>query len=216
MNKKITYLVFILLFSFGFGQKIILYTKAKDVFVSSNDFTIENKNIVFWEDDAVLISIPISSLRKMRYATKTYRPAGTPCVFLGLVLMGSSIGAATFGYPDFIYSEPKISSFSVGYGRIGLGLYLSGKVLNFFGAKFGRDIIYYNLNQQDYEDRKIILESIALDLRKRKSKKYKGEFQYEPEGRKRSLFGLSWDGKKPWNSNKKQKPKKKILRFSFW
>mgnify|MGYP001224987629 FL=1 len=216
MNRLITYLIFLFFLSFGYSQKIILYTKAKDVFVSSNDFTIENKNIVFWEDDAVLISIPISSLIKMRYATKTYRPAGTPCAFLGLVAMGSSIGAATFGYPDFIFSEPKIYELPIGVGGIGLGLYLSGKLLNFFGAKFGRDIIYYNLKQQDYEDRKIILESIALDLKKRKSKRYKGEFQYEPEGRKKSLFGLTWDGKKPWNTSKKKKPKKKILRFSFW
>ena len=86
--------------------------------------------------------------------------------------------------------------------------------VNFFGAKFGRDVIYYDIDQLDLSARKMILSSISMDLEKRKTHNYRCEFHYGPEGKKRNFLGFSWDGKKPWKNRKKAK--KKILRFSFF
>ena len=88
--------------------------------------------------------------------------------------------------------------------------------MNLFGAKFGRDIIYYELDDTGSNTQKLILESISLDMKKRKNPKYKSEFQYSPDGKKKHLFGLSWEGRNPWKFDNKNKRKNKILRFSFW
>jgi len=188
----------------SFGQKILLYTENDDIFASANPFTIEDDNVVFWQRDLVLMTIPISSLDEIRYAEKSYKPAGIPCVLFGKFLMAAVLGASVAGQPD--YTVTGIS--------LGLTFYVIGRGMNYLGAKFGRDVIYYDIQKLDLSSRKMILSTISLDLEKRKTQNYRSEFHYGPEGKKKNLLGLSWDGKKPWK--KRKKPKKKILRFSFF
>ena len=80
------------------------------------------------------MTIPIISLKEIRYAEKSYKPAGVPCVMFGKFLMATVLGASVAGQPDYTFSG--LSA--------GLAFYLTGKGLNFFGAKFGRDVIYYD------------------------------------------------------------------------
>ena len=202
--KLISFILFYFSLSHVFGQKIILYTENDDVFASANPFTIENNNIIFWKEELVLMTIPVSSLNEIRYAEKSYKPAGSPIVFVGKFFITVFLGSAVAGQPDYV--APGIS--------FGVGLYVIGKSLNFLGAKFGRDVIYYDIMELDDPTRIMILKSISMDLEKRRNSNYRSEFHYGPEGRKKNLFGLTWDGKKPWGKSKK-KPKKKILRFSF-
>ena len=204
MHKLFPFILYILIAPVLFGQKILLYTENNDVFASGNPFTIEEDNVVFWQGDLILMTIPIKSLEEIRYAEKSYKPAGIPCVLFGKFLMATVFGASVVGQPDY----------TVAGLSMGLAFYLTGKGLNYFGAKFGRDIIYYDINQLDLSARKMILSSISMDLEKRKKHNYRSEFHYGPEGRKKTFLGLSWDGKKPWKNRKKVK--KKILRFSFF
>tara|TARA_Y100001970_G_scaffold97303_1_gene122516 strand:- start:2848 stop:3465 length:618 start_codon:yes stop_codon:yes gene_type:complete len=203
-NKLILYILFFFALTTLQAQKVILYTENDDVFSSANPFTIEDNNIVFWKEDLVLMTIPIGSINEIRYAEKSYRPAGSPIVFIGKFLITVFLGSAVAGQPDYVV--PGIS--------LGLGFYLIGKSLNILGAKFGRDVIYYDIVELDEPTRIMILKSISMDLEKRKKSNDRSEFHYGPEGKKKNLFGFAWDGKKPWGKSKK-KPKKKILRFSF-
>ena len=92
----------------------------------------------------------------------------------------------------------------------GLAFYSLGKLLKLIGARFGRDIIYEHFDHLDGSTKQLILESITLDMQR---KEEQTEFMHGPEGRKTGLK-LSWEGKKPWK--KKYKPKRKIIRFSFF
>ena len=92
----------------------------------------------------------------------------------------------------------------------GISLYLVGKLLKLIGARFGSDIVYEDFDRLDRSTKNLILESISLDMQK---KEKQSEFMYGPEVRKKGLK-LSWEGKKPWKS--KYKPKRKIIRFSFF
>ena len=92
-------------------------------------------------------------------------------------------------------------------------------ILNKMGALIGREWIYYDVAKLNYENRKRILESIIQDMVKRKKGKNTGEYQYRPEGRKRSrLLGLSWEGKtgsaSEWVKNKNLK-ERKFLEFGW-
>ena len=78
------------------------------------------------------------------------------------------------------------------------------------GGRFGNDIVYENFDRLDRSTKNLILESISLDMQK---KEKQSQFMYGPEGKKKELK-LSWEGKKPWK--KKYKPKRKIIRFSFF
>lgn len=205
--QKLFPVPFLLLFiSIGLGQKVILFTNAGDVISSSKEFTVEDEDVIFWDKDVILLTQPIHSITEIRYAQKTYKLAGMPCVIMGKLAMVSSMGAATIGQSDYLF---------MGVGG-GLVIYLLGKTMNLFGAKFGRDIIYYELDDTGSNTQKLILESISLDMKKRKNPKYKSEFQYSPDGKKKHLFGLSWEGRNPWKFDNKNKRKNKILRFSFW
>jgi hypothetical protein len=205
--QKLFPVPFLLLFiSIGLGQKVILFTNAGDVIASSKEFTVEDEDVIFWDKDVILLTQPIHSITEIRYAQKTYKLAGMPCVIMGKLAMVSSMGAATIGQSDYLF---------MGVGG-GLVIYLLGKTMNLFGAKFGRDIIYYELDDTGSNTQKLILESISLDMKKRKNPKYKSEFQYSPDGKKKHLFGLSWEGRNPWKFDNKNKRKNKILRFSFW
>ena len=196
-----------LLFSFGISQRVQLFTKTDDIFTSANHFTIKNKRVIFWEDKVVLMTVPVKNLVEVRYAEKSYAYVGTPCVFIGSLAMASIAGLAVAGQINTAYASNE--ELMIGLGG-GLAFYLLGKVLKLIGARFGSDIVYEHFDHLDGSTKQLILESITLDMQK---KGKQSEFMYGPEGRKTGLK-LSWEGKKPWK--KKYKPKRKIIRFSFF
>ena len=196
-----------LLFSFGISQRVQLFTKTDDIYTSANHFTIKNKRVIFWEDKVVLMTVPVKNLVEVRYAEKSYAYIGTPCVFIGSLVMASTVGLAVSGQINTAYASNE--ELLIGLGG-GLAFYSLGKLLKLIGARFGRDIIYEHFDHLDGSTKQLILESITLDMQKREKQ---SEFMYGPEGRKTGLK-LSWEGKKPWK--KKYKPKRKIIRFSFF
>ena len=116
--QKLFPVPFLLLFiSIGLGQKVILFTNAGDVIASSKEFTVEDEDVIFWDKDVILLTQPIHSITEIRYAQKTYKLAGMPCVIMGKLAMVSSMGAATIGQSDYLF---------MGVGG-GLVIYLLGK-----------------------------------------------------------------------------------------
>ena len=188
--------------SIGFSQRIMLFTKTNDIFSSSNNFTIKKKKLIFWQDKVVLTTVPIKSLVEVRYAEKSYYSLGKPCTIIGGLAMASAAGASVAGQMT--------DEYMAGIGG-GLGVYILGKTLNLIGARFGRDIVYQDFDRIDYSIQKLVLESINLDMEKRSKE---SQFMYGPEGRKTRFLFFTWKGKKPWK--KKYKPKRKIIRFSFF
>ena len=204
MNFKSIHIISMALFlSIGFSQRIMLFTKTNDIFSSSNKFTIKKKKLIFWQDKVVLTTVPIKSLVEVRYAEKSYYSLGKPCTIVGGLAMVSAAGASAAGQMTDEYM-------AIGIGG-GLGVYILGKTLNLIGARFGRDIVYQNFDRIDYSTQKLVLKSINLDMEKRSKE---SQFMYGPEGRKTRFLFFTWKGKKPWK--KKYKPKKKIIRFSFF
>ena len=204
MNFKSIHIIAMVLFlSIGFSQRIMLFTKTNDIFSSSNKFTIKKKKLIFWQDKVVLMTVPINSLVEVRYAEKSYYSLGKPCTIVGGLAMASAAGASAAGQMTDEYM-------AIGIGG-GLGVYILGKTLNLIGARFGRDIVYQNFDRIDYSTQKLVLKSINLDMEKRSKE---SQFMYGPEGRKTRFLFFTWKGKKPWK--KKYKPKKKIIRFSFF
>lgn len=204
MNFKSIHIISMALFlSIGFSQRIMLFTKTNDIFSSSNKFTIKKKKLIFWQDKVVLTTVPIKSLVEVRYAEKSYYSLGQPCIIVGGLAMASAAGASAAGQMTDEYM-------AIGIGG-GLGVYILGKTLNLIGARFGRDIVYQNFDRIDYSTQKLVLKSINLDMEKRSKE---SQFMYGPEGRKTRFLFFTWKGKKPWK--KKYKPKKKIIRFSFF
>lgn len=204
MNFKSIHIISMALFlSIGFSQRIMLFTKTNDIFSSSNNFTIKKKKLIFWQDKVVLMTVPIKSLVEVRYAEKSYYSLGKPCTIVGGLAMASAVGASAAGQMTDEYM-------AIGIGG-GLGVYILGKTLNLIGARFGRDIVYQDFDRIDYSIQKLVLESINLDMEKRSKE---SQFMYGPEGRRTRFLFFTWKGKKPWK--KKYKPKKKIIRFSFF
>ena len=189
------------------AQRIQLFTKTEDIFTSSNNFTIKNRKVIFWENKIVLMTVPIKNLVEVRYAEKSYSYVGTPCVFIGTLILAATAGLGVAGHLEEAYVSEKELLAGVGGG---ISLYLIGKLLRLIGARFGSDIVYEDFDRLDRSTKKLILESISLDMQK---KEKQSEFMYGPEGKKKGLK-LSWEGKKPWK--KKYKPKRKIIRFSFF
>ncbi len=200
--KSIHIISMALSLSIGFSQRIMLFTKTNDIFSSSNKFTIKKKKLIFWQDKVVLTTVPIKSLVEVRYAEKSYYALGEPCTIVGGLAMASAAGASAAGQMT--------DEYMAGIGG-GLGVYILGKTLNLIGARFGRDIVYQDFDRIDYSTQKLVLESINLDMEKRSKE---SQFMYGPEGRKTRFLFFTWKGKKPWK--KKYKPKKKIIRFSFF
>ena len=213
MIKKQKYLIIaFFLFSSVFSQRIQLFTKADDIFTSSNRFTVKNTKVIFWEDKVVLMTVPIRNLVEVRYAETSYSYLGKPFVLIGSVILGTTAGLAVAGNlqsldfnNDDAYDDELLGILAAGFTS-----YFVGKFLNLVGARFGRDIVYKDFDHLDATTKKLILESIGLDMQK---KEKESRFVYGPEG-KRTDFNLSWEGKRPWK--KKYKPKKKIIRFSFF
>ena len=71
-------LILQLLLSIGYAQRVQLFTRTDDIFTSSNHFTLENRKVIFWEDEVVLMTVPIKDLVEVRYAEKSYSYIGTP------------------------------------------------------------------------------------------------------------------------------------------
>ena len=213
MIKKQKYLIIVFfLFSSIFSQRIQLFTKADDIFTSSNRFTVKNTKVIFWEDKVVLMTVPIRNLVEVRYAETSYSYLGKPFVLIGSVVLATTAGLAVAGNlqsldfnNDDAYDDELLGILATGFTS-----YFVGKLLNLVGARFGRDIVYKDFDHLDATTKKLILESIGLDMQK---KEKESRFVYGPEG-KRTDFNLSWEGKRPWK--KKYKPKKKIIRFSFF
>ena len=201
--KSIHIIALVLILSVGFPQRIMLFTKTNDIFTSSNNFTIKKKKLIFWQDKVVLMTVPIKSLVEVRYAEKSYYSLGKPCTFVGSLIMASAAGASAAGQMTDEYMV-------IGVGG-GFTIYLLGKTLNLIGARFGRDIVYQDFDRINYSIQKLVLESINLDMEKRGRE---SQFMYGPEGRRTRFLFFTWEGKKPWK--KKYKPKKKIVRFSFF
>ena len=83
-------LILQLFFSIGQAQRVQLFTRTDDIFTSSNKFTLKNKKVIFWEDDIVLMTVPIKNLVEVRYSEKSYSFIGTPCVFIGSLMLAST------------------------------------------------------------------------------------------------------------------------------
>ncbi len=196
-----------LLLSIVHAQRIQLFTRTDDIFTSSNHFTLKNRKVIFWEDEVVLMTVPIKNLVEVRYAEKSYSYVGTPCIFLGSLMLAATAGLGASGHLEKAYVSDEELLIGVGGG---LSIYLLGKLLKLIGARFGSDIIYEDFDRLDRSTKNLILESISLDMQKQEKQ---SQFMHGPEGRKRGLR-LSWEGKKPWK--KKYKPKRKIIRFSFF
>ena len=196
-----------LLLSIVHAQRIQLFTRTDDIFSSSNHFTLKNRKVIFWEDDIVLMTVPIKNLVEVRYAENSYSYIGTPCIFLGSLMLAATAGLGASGHLEKAYVSDEELLIGVGGG---LSIYLLGKLLKLIGARFGSDIIYEDFDRLDRSTKNLILESISLDMQKQEKQ---SQFMHGPEGRKRGLR-LSWEGKKPWK--KKYKPKRKIIRFSFF
>ena len=196
-----------LLLSIVQAQRIQLFTRTDDIFTSSNHFTLKNRKVVFWEDEIVLMTVPIKNLVEVRYSEKSYSYVGTPCIFLGSLMLAATAGLGAAGHLEESYVSDQELLIGVGGG---IGLYVIGKLLKLIGARFGSDIVYEDFDRLDRSTRNLILESISLDMQK---KEKQSEFMYGPEGRKKGIK-FSWEGKKPWRS--KYKPKRKIIRFSFF
>tara|TARA_Y100000748_G_scaffold202347_1_gene169546 strand:+ start:2528 stop:3151 length:624 start_codon:yes stop_codon:yes gene_type:complete len=196
-----------LFFSIVHAQRVQLFTRTDDIFTSSNHFTLKNRKVIFWEDEVVLMTVPIKNLVEVRYAEKSYSYLGSPCIFIGTMMLAATAGLGISGHLEESYVTEQELLIGVGGG---ISIYYLGKLLRLIGARFGSDIIYEDFDRLDRSTKNLVLESISLDMQK---KDKQSQFMYGPEGRKKGLK-LSWEGKRPWK--KKYKPKRKIIRFSFF
>tara|TARA_B110000444_G_scaffold55632_1_gene51858 strand:- start:6537 stop:7151 length:615 start_codon:yes stop_codon:yes gene_type:complete len=200
-------LILQLFISISFSQRIQLFTKTDDIFTSANRFSLKNRKVVFWEDNLVLMTVPVKNLVEVRYSEKSHSYIGTPCIYLGSITLAATAALAVAGHLETANLSDQELLLGVGGG---VATYYFGKLLKLLGGRFGNDIVYENFDRLDRSTKNLILESISLDMQK---KEKQSQFMYGPEGKKRELK-LSWEGKKPWK--KKYKPKRKIIRFSFF
>ena len=132
-------ILFQLMLCLAQAQRIQLFTKTEDIFTSSNNFTIKNRKVIFWENKIVLMTVPIKNLVEVRYAEKSYSYVGTPCVFVGTLMLAATAGLGVAGHLEEAYVSEKELLAGVGGG---ISLYLIGKLLRLIGARFGSDIVY--------------------------------------------------------------------------
>jgi len=189
------------------AQRVQLFTNSNDIFTSSNFFSIVDREVIFMDDEVVLMTVPVKNLVEVRYAEKSYKYCGSPFILFGTLILASTAGLGAAGQLGTAYLN--IEDLGIGIGS-GISIYYFGKLLKTIGMRFGRDIIYEDFDRLSISTKKLILESISLDMQK---KEKESRFMPGPEGRLEGLK-LSWEGKKPWKS--KYKPKKKIVRFSFF
>ena len=184
-----TLVIILILFSAGYPQRIQLFTKTNDVFTSANQFKVESKEVIFIEDDGVvLMTVPIKNLVEVRYSEKSYQYCGTPFVFLGSITLAATAGLGAAGQLNTAFGNSQGILIGVGAGA---SLFYFGKLLRLIGFRFGRDIIYEDFDRLSRSTKKLILESISLDVQK---KNKESKFMPGPEGRLEGLK-LSWEGK---------------------
>ena len=152
------------------------------------------------------MAVPIKNLVEVRYSEKSYSYVGSPCIFIGTMMLAATAGLGISGHLDETYVSDQELLLGVAGG---ISIYYLGKLLKLIGARFGSDIIYENFDRLDRSTKNLILESISLDMQKRQTKSV-----FTWPRRKKKGIKLSWEGKKPWK--KKYKPKRKIIRFSFF
>ena len=93
-----TLALILIIVSAGYSQRVQLFTKANDVFTSSNQFKVKSKEVIFVEDDGVvLMTVPIRNLVEVRYSEKSYSYCGTPFVFLGSITLAATAGLGAAG-----------------------------------------------------------------------------------------------------------------------
>ena len=161
----IKYLIILqILLSVVQAQRIQLFTRTDDIFTSANHFTLKNRKVVFWEDDLVLMTVPIKNLVEVRYSEKSYSYVGTPCTFLGTLMLAATAGLGAAGHLEESYVTEQELILGVGGG---ISLYLIGKLLKLIGARFGSDIVYEDFDRLDRSTKNLILESISLDMQKK-------------------------------------------------
>ena len=79
------------------AQRIQLFTRTDDIFTSSNHFTLKNRKVIFWEDEIVLMAVPIKNLVEVRYSEKSYSYVGSPCIFIGTMMLAATAGLGISG-----------------------------------------------------------------------------------------------------------------------
>ena len=157
-------IVIIILLSCISAQRVQLFTKSNDIFTSSNQFDVKNREVVFMEEDIVLTTIPIKNLIEVRYAEKSYKYIGSPCVFLGSLILASTAGLGAAGQIKTAYLDTE--QLIIGLGS-GFSLYFFGKLLKTIGVRFGKDVIYEDFDRLSKSTKTLILESISLDMKKK-------------------------------------------------
>lgn len=184
------------------GQILELVTKSGDVIASRNEFTIQNKSLVFWKDSIAVLAVPVMSIDGVYYSTKTYKSLGVPFQVIGGFIAGSAMAASVAGHSDYLsYGLPT-----------GLILYGLGRRMNYWGRDHGKDAIFYDFHKLGYSNRAVIFESILLDINRKNLQTGRGYFEEGPEGESPpSIF--EWDGRKVWKKWFKRK-KRKWVEFS--
>ena len=172
-HKNLIYLI--LLCSFNYGISIKVYSKDKRIIKSENLFLIDNGKIVFEDTSSIIKNIiPIKTIHKIRYSTKTYRPLGRPFQFVGGFLFGTSFLAASV-ISDFSFIEQ--------YGLLGLSTLAIGWGMNSIGSLINRGNTYFDLDKLEYIDKILLLESILKDMKTKIENQGNGVFNIGDEGR---------------------------------
>ena len=149
-----TLVIILILFSAGYPQRIQLFTKANDVFTSANQFKVESKEVIFIEDDGVvLMTVPIKNLVEVRYSEKSYQYCGTPFVFLGSITLAATAGLGAAGQLNTAFGNSQGILIGVGTGA---SLFYFGKLLRLIGFRFGRDIIYEDFDRLSRSTKKLM------------------------------------------------------------
>ena len=182
MKKLISITLLFIFYSIVSAQTIAIYTKKGQRIRLNKVFTIENGSIVIKDSSLIKKVLPLKSIKKIKYAQKSYQPVGNIFWFTGQWILGCSMLPAVIGYPTLFYR----------YGGLGFFLTISGIILNNIGAKFGRNVISYKLKGLNYINRELIIESVLADMKMLGQGNNSGEFYYKPHGKKINLPNAGW------------------------
>ena len=183
--NTITLFVLIIFFkNFAYAQSISIYPKSGKKIKIYDTYDIENGSIIV--KDSILIKniIPLISIKKIKYAQKSYKFIGSILLFSGKLILNCSLLPAIAGHPTIFYS----------YGAISSAVILSGVLLTEIGSRIGRNTITYKLKGLNYYNRELIFSSIFADMNlfKQQSNNSVSEFQYKPLGKKIILPNRDW------------------------
>ena len=186
INKKNSFIFCLLFLIFSnsiYSQSISLYPKWGKKIKIYDTYDIKNGSIIIKDSSLIKKVIPLKSLRKVKYSQKSYKSYGDILLVSGKWILNCSLFPAVIGYPNLFYS----------YGSVSSALILSGSILNQIGMRLGRNVITYKLKGLNYINRELIFSSIFSDLDLLKSNSdIKGEYYYEPHGKKIELPKGNW------------------------